>query len=248
MTDMLAFAVETAVSGGKLCMPYFNSTTQVEYKSDESPITVADREVESFIRAQIAAKFPSHGIYGEEEGKAGEQSERWVIDPIDGTKSFISGVPLFGTLLSFEQDGVPQVAVCYLPAMDQVLYAERGKGAFFQGKPTRVQQEVDPAKSVLVMGSPTIFARQGRLDGVMELGQPFLAVRTWCDAFGHAMVAMGRAAAMLDPRIEPYDISAMELIISEAGGQCVNSKGERPGPDAFSFAPQLRDAILRAVG
>lgn len=244
---MLAFAIETAIHAGKSTLETFQKGNTITLKEDDSPVTAADQRAETLIRQAIAKKYPNHGIFGEEEGKSGSQSERWVIDPIDGTKSFVAGVPLYATLLSFEVDDEALVGVCYFPALNELLYAEKGGGCFWQDKSCQVIQKPDISQLVLSLGAPNILRRQGRLDSALELGEKFLAVRTWTDAYGHALVATGRIPAMLDPRVEPYDISALTLIIREAGGKCMNSAGQNPGPDAISICPELEEIVLTAM-
>lgn len=244
MSPLLEFAIHTAVFGGKATLPFFRNT-DIQIKADSSPVTEADREAERVIREEIRKWYPEHGIYGEEEGNAGDQANRWVIDPIDGTKSFMSGVPLFGTLLSFEKDGVAQVGVCYFPATNELLYAERGEGAYYQHQVARVMEVVDPARCMICCGSPTRLREQGKLDAVLDLADGHQGLRTWSDAYGHAMVASGRSPIMIDPRVEPYDISAMSLILAEAGGRCTNYAGGAPGPEAISYSPAMAEWVTQ---
>ena len=142
MSPRLAFAIDAAYRAGRGTLAHFQTGTAVEIKSDATPVTVADKAAERQIREDIARSFPRDEILGEEEGGDATVADRWVIDPIDGTKSFVAGVPLYGTLLSYEVDRKPVLGVCYLPGLDELLWAETGSGAFMNGRPIRVSQRV----------------------------------------------------------------------------------------------------------
>src|SRR5688500_4641563 len=142
MSPRLAFAIDAAYRAGRATLAHFNTGTRVDRKADRSPVTAADLLAEEMIRAGIARHFPGDQILGA-EGGGPARGDRWVIDPIDGTKSFVAGVPLYATLVSFEQEGGPVAGVCYFPALDEMLYAERGAGAFWNGRPCRVSETRD---------------------------------------------------------------------------------------------------------
>src|SRR5262245_13411787 len=129
LRDLLDLAIEAAHAGGKRTLAYFNTGVAVETKSDNTPVTCADREAEQVIRSIISRHFPDHSILGEESGEAkGDPRYKWIIDPIDGTKSFIHGVPLYATLIGLEVDSKPSIGVVYLPALDEMVYAATGMG------------------------------------------------------------------------------------------------------------------------
>ena len=140
MSPRLEFALNAAIKGGKSTLAHFNVGTEVEIKHDLTPVTVADRGAERIIREEIEKAYPGDAILGEEEGETSQSKTRWVIDPIDGTKSFICGVPLYSTLLSYEVDGEPILGIAYFPALNEIVYAEKGQGAYWNGKPCRVSQ------------------------------------------------------------------------------------------------------------
>jgi histidinol-phosphatase len=248
MSPRLAFALETVHLAGRLTLGHFQTDTPVDLKADVSPVTVADREAEAFIRRQIAAFYPADGVLGEEEGgEAGGRGERWVIDPIDGTKSFICGVPLYATLLSFERDGEAELGVCYFPALDDMIYAERGAGAFLNGRPIRVSRKASLERAVLSCGSFGSMKRYRRLDPFLDLSERVLATRTWSDAYGHALVAKGMIEAMVDPIVNPWDISPMSIIVREAGGVFTDLEGNHAlSNDAISSNGLLHDQLLEA--
>lgn len=247
MTPRLAFALDAAVRAGRGTLAHFQTEAAVDLKADSSPVTIADREAEAYLRRAIGASYPGEAILGEEEGLTGVGDARWVIDPIDGTKSFISGVPMYGTLLSYEVDGIPILGVSYFPALDELVYAERGKGAFWNGRPCRVSQRGTVAGSVLSCGSHASMAKHGRTAGLAALAERTMATRTWTDAYGHALVATGRIEAMIDPVLAPWDISAMEVIVEEAGGAFTDFEGQpHPRNCAVSSNGLVHGELLRA--
>lgn len=247
MTARLAFAVETAYRAGRLTLKYFNTGTETLTKADATPVTAADREAEQLIREAIHKHFPGESMVGEEYGEAGSSRTRWVIDPIDGTKSFVCGVPLYGTLIGFEEDGVPVLGVAYFPALDEMVYAERGAGAFWNGRVARVSERATLEGASIACGGHKSMAKYGRVEGLLKLAEQVQATRTWSDAYGHILVATGRVEAMLDPVVNPWDISAIRPIVEEAGGRFTDFAGN-PGPqtEAVSANAALHSAVLEA--
>ncbi len=243
----MEFALDAAFQAGRSTLALFQTGPKVDTKVDRSPVTQADLDAETILRTAIEAAFPGEAILGEEQGLSGEGSSRWIIDPIDGTKSFIAGVPLYATLLSFEIDEIPQLGVCYFPALDEMLYAERGTGAFFNGRPCFVSAEQSLSHSVICIGSLCSLDRHGKLAGALRLSGQALATRSWSDAYGHALVATGRAAAMIDPVVSRWDLSAMSIIVEEAGGVFSDFSG-RKGifEEAVSASAALHATILEA--
>lgn len=247
MDELLAFALNAAKEAGDMTLRYFREDIRVDHKSDDSPVTVADRAAERYLRETISRQFPDHGFVGEEEGTDGNQSERWVIDPIDGTKSFICGVPLYSVLLSYERDGSPVVGVSHFPALGETLWAVRGSGTRINGRECRVSTVNELSRATLCVGSHKSMAEAGRMEGFMKLSYRAMATRTWCDAYGHCLVASGRVEAMCDPKVAYHDLSAVSLIVQEAGGMFTNFAGE-PGifDNALSSNRFLQTQILEA--
>lgn len=249
MSPRLEFALDAVVKAGRGTLAHFQTGAAVELKSDASPVTVADRDAESMIRRMLGNAYPGEAILGEEEGETGtsEGEGRWVLDPIDGTKSFICGVPLFATLLSYEVRGTPELGACYFPALDDLVYAERGAGAFWNGRPCHVSNQMDLEDAVLACGSHRAFADHGRLDGLIALAQRTRATRTWGDAYGYALVATGRAEAMIDPIVHRWDIAAMQVIVEEAGGRFTDFDGKgNPSECAVASNGHLHEQLLGA--
>lgn len=245
----LNFLLETLEGVRTIVMKHFQSGFLVEYKADESPVTLADRQVETFVRDQIANQFPGHGILGEEEGECGSSEWRWVIDPIDGTRSFVCGVPLFSTLLSLELHGEPVIAGVSLPALGELFHAKKGGGAFRNGNPIRVAAEVPMERATLCHGSFKSLRKYGRMPGIERLSDRAAVLRNWGDGYGYCLVASGQTHAMIDPVVAPYDISAPSLLIKEAGGVWSDFSGvDRLATEAIATTPSLQREILEVFG
>ncbi|HVL39390.1 MAG TPA: inositol monophosphatase family protein [Fimbriimonadaceae bacterium] len=247
MTPRLAFALDAAYRAGRRTLAYFYAGAEVLEKEDETPVTAADKEAEAYLRSRIREQYPSEAILGEEEGATGSGASRWVIDPIDGTKSFVAGVPLYATLLSFEVDGEPEIGICYLPALDEMIFAEKGGGAYWNGRPCRVSSTSHLKGSIICCGGHRSMARYGRMNGFLKLAESAMATRTWSDAYGHALVATGRADLMIDPIVHHWDLSAVSLIVREAGGTFTQFDGNPSiGAEAVSSNGLLHTAALEA--
>ena len=245
LAGLLEFAVDAAWEAGRSTLAHFQVGVPVERKADDSPVTIADRDGERILRARIAERFPSHAILGEEYGEAGAHERfRWVIDPIDGTKSFVSGVPLYGVLVGLEVDGVPAVGVCHFPALGETLAAATGLGCYWNGRRTHVSTVTRLEDAALGYSD----ARD--LSDRMGAGWPALAhavriVRGWGDCYGHCLVASGRLDVMLDPAMNPWDCCALVPILQEAGGAFTDWTGavRIDGGDAYSTNGALHAAV-----
>lgn len=251
VSPRLSFALEAVRKAGLSTLEYFQKNVAVELKGDHSPVTIADKNAEQILRDELAERYPGETILGEEQGLTGSGNTRWIIDPIDGTKSFVAGVPLYATLLSYEVEGIPELGVAYFPALDELVYAERGKGCFMNGKPVEVTKRLTTEDGFLACGGPNSMIKYGRWDGFAKLSQRALATRTWSDAYGHCLVATGRIDAMIDPVVSRWDLSAIRLIVEEAGGRFTDFQGGDPfvkgdfGLEAISSNGHVHDEILR---
>jgi histidinol phosphatase-like enzyme (inositol monophosphatase family) len=230
--DLLAFAREMAREAGQIALRHFRGTLAVETKPDRSPVTMADREAEQHLRRRIEERFPAHAILGEEFGGARGGAEfRWLLDPIDGTQSFIRGVPFWGVMVGLERAGEPLLGVVEFPALSEAVWARRGGGAWWwqagDAKPARVSEVQDLAAATLLYTDPRGFALAGRESGFARLRAQVGFERTWGDCYGHALVATGRAEIMLDPLLNEWDASALLPILEEAGGRFTDWTGER---------------------
>jgi histidinol-phosphatase len=228
MNSRLEFALGAVYKAGKSTLAHFQTGVLYTSKTDDSPVTVADIECEKILRIELAKAFPGEAILGEEQGATGNGADRWIIDPIDGTKSFIAGVPTYATLLSYEERGVPILGVCYFPGLDEMVYASLGEGCYLNGRVCCVSQRERLRGSILACGGPGSMMKYGRWDGFAAMTNVALATRTWSDAYGHALVATGRIDAMIDPVVSRWDVSAIRVIVEEAGGTFTDFAGNDP--------------------
>lgn len=228
----LQLAVAAARKAGDLTLSYFQrDDLGVEIKADDSPVTVADRGAEQLLRREIAAVFPSDGILGEEFGEqAGTSGYRWILDPIDGTKSFISGVPLYGTLIGVEHEGRSVVGVIHIPGLGETAYAAKGEGAWYvkgdaAPRPARVSKKPTLREGLFCTSEVRNFERIGRRDAYDKLQAAARISRSWGDAYGYLLVATGRAELMVDPMMHVWDCAALQPVIEEAGGTFTDWNG-----------------------
>lgn len=229
MSDtLLHAAAELARLAGSVAARHFRTGITVETKADGTPVTVADREAEAAAREWLAARFPDDGVLGEEYGESAAQAgRRWVIDPIDGTKSFVRGVPLWGTLVALCERTSVLVGAAYFPAVNEMIVAAPGEGCWCNDVRSHVS-DVDSMTDATVLTTDTRFAgNESRREGWRALaGQAGLA-RTWGDAYGYLLVATGRAEVMVDPVMNPWDAAPFLPIIEEAGGVFADWSGQR---------------------
>ena len=233
LTSRLELAITAGRAAGQLTLNWFLAGVEVERKADQSPVTIADKSAEQLLRQRIADAFPFDAILGEEFGETkGTSGFRWILDPIDGTKSFISGVPLYGTLVAVEHSGQALVGLIYMPALDEGAYAEVGGGAWhFRGQETPRQTFVSTnprlADGVFVTSQIDSFARRNAAAAFERLSQAASITRTWGDCYGYLLVATGRAEIMVDPVMNLWDGAAVLPIIEEAGGTFTDWQGNR---------------------
>jgi histidinol-phosphatase len=248
----LAVALRAADAARMAIMSRYWSGFSVELKADASPVTEADREAEEAIRAVIREEFPQHRITGEELGSEGAGDLTWLVDPIDGTISFVRRIPLFATLIALCDGPETLVAVIDLPALGRRFHAVRGGGAWEGQQRLTVARDFDPATSLVSHGNRFQFEGNGLMPLYERMEREVRLFRSYTDAFGHALVACGSAALMVDPDLQPWDLAAPELLVREAGGRVLSRDGlgPRPGsklvmsgaPAAIAWAEGLLDA------
>ena len=225
--DYLDFAIDAAFEAGRFVLSHFQTRLEVDHKSDASPVTVADRGGEALLRRLIGKRFPAHGIVGEEMGASESDSRhQWILDPIDGTRSFVHGVPLFGVLLALEIEGEPLVGVCYLPALDEMICAGRGEGCRWNGRESRVSSVSSLSEAMVSLTEPGSLDEEHPLFWD-RLKKKAAAIRGYSDCYGHCLVATGRVEAMLDPVMNHWDCAALAPIVEEAGGTFTDWGGRR---------------------
>ncbi len=234
---LLDAAAELARLAGGKAMAHYRPGLAVDWKADGSPVTLADREAEAFARAWLAARFPGDAVLGEELGAAGEPgaARRWVIDPVDGTTSFIRGVPLWGTLVAVMEGGDVLAGAAAFPACSEWIAAARGEGAGWNGARARVSDVASLAGATLT-ATGTRFEDATREARWNALAARAGLVRTWGDCFGYLMVASGRAEVMMDPRLHVWDAAAVMVVVEEAGGAFTDWTGARTAAGAGGIA------------
>ncbi|MCL2005764.1 MAG: histidinol-phosphatase [Planctomycetaceae bacterium] len=266
MQQRLEFARKIAYQAGELTLRYFYANcdgTQklsVENKNDESPVTAADRETEQFLRRQIAESFPDDAVFGEEfPCTEGTNGYRWLIDPIDGTKSFIHGVPLYSTLIGLEKDGRCIGGVIALPALGELVWAGVGLGTWHETqrggakqsepKRCRVSDCADLADATFVVSEVLTFDKVNRQDAYKNLEKRVRLTRTWGDGFGYVLVATGRAEIMLDPLMSDWDAAPLLVILEEAGGRFTDWRGNATifGKEGVGTNGILHEKVLAAL-
>jgi len=247
---LLDFAVELARDAGAITYRHFKGSVVAERKADNSFVTVADREAERYLRASIERAFPDDAILGEEEGeKPGGSSRRWILDPIYGTYSFVHRVPLYGVLLGLEIGGEAVLGVVNLPALDELVYAARGVGCFWNDGPARVSSTKSLSDALLLATDFGTCEQHGFGRAAEILQNQVHARRTWGDAYGHVLVATGRADIMLDPIMNVWDCAALLPILEEAGGTFTDWQGQRTirGGNAISTNGALFESVMTAI-
>jgi histidinol-phosphatase len=248
----LEFGVQTAYEAGRLTLGYFGTeTARPEFKADDTPVTVADREAERLIRARIGARYPKHAILGEEYGEdeGSDPDYRWIVDPIDGTKSFVRGVPLYGVLIGLEIEGVCEVGTAYFPAIDEMVCAATGEGCFRNGRRANVSTTQSLAQGMACHAEAASFEEHGRWEAWLRVVSAAGESRGWSDSYGHALVATGRADLMLDPIMDPWDCGPFPPILREAGGYFGDWSGEETiyAHEAMSTTRALLSEVLRLI-
>ncbi len=253
LQERLEFAREIARHVADEILRYYRADDlEVELKGDSSPVTLADRNAEQLLRERIAERYPDDSILGEEfDDRVGSGSCRWILDPIDGTKSFIHGVPLFGTLIGMQHETDCLLGVCHFPALDEMYFAGRGLGAWQhkgdkEPERIRVSKTASLDEALFCSSSVTGWAEVGRRDAFEDLCEQTRVARTWGDCYGYMLVASGRGDVMVDPQLNEWDCAAILPIVTEAGGEFLDWKGKAKidSGNGFATSPTLKDAVL----
>jgi histidinol-phosphatase len=242
--ELLETAVELVRQAGSLTLEWFGRTSlRVDTKGDGTPVTEADRAAERLLRTELSRRFPADAIVGEEEpDHEGTSGRVWTIDPIDGTKAFTRGVPLYANLLALDDEHGPAIGVVNIPALGEVVAAGRGLGCFRNGEPCRVS------------ATSSVDGSYASTSGLSSWPAPMLErvlatsikLRTWGDGYGYVLVATGRIDAMIDPVVAPYDVAPMRTILPEAGGQFTDLQGidRADGGSGLATNGTLHDTYL----
>ena len=247
--EFVPFIKELAGASGELIQRYYMSGTGVETKADATPVTEADRGAEALMREMIERRYADHGVIGEEYGETRADARyRWILDPIDGTKSFISHCYLFGTLIALLRDGRPILGAIHTPLMQHLIIGT-GREARLNDKPVCVRdcRRVEDA-TLLTTSHWDVFQHQNGA-AFEALARRARMYRTWGDCFGYLLVATGGADIMLDPIVSPWDIMALVPVIEGAGGRITDWQGNDPvrGQSLIASAGPLHDELVRLL-
>jgi len=239
-------AVEAARAAGAIALKYFRGRFEVTLKPDATPVTQADREAERAIVEILGRAFPDHGVLGEEFGGHGSTEVRWIIDPIDGTKNFVRGIPVWATLIGLEERGEITVGVIHNPVTGELYTARRGGGAFLNGERIRVSAIAELGGATLVHAGLGLFREAGRWESFVRLVDATERQRGFGDYSGYGLVAEGKAELYLEVDLKPWDLAPCKILVEEAGGRFSDLDG-RPtiySGTALATNGRLHDAAL----
>jgi len=229
LRPLLDFAIETAYLAGQLTLGYYQTGILPDFKANDTPVTVADKKAEELIRARIEKNFPAHQMLGEEFGYSDAfhgASHRWIVDPIDGTKAFTRGIPLYAVLMGLEIEDKVEVGVAYFPALGEMVAAATGEGCWWNGRRARVSNVSDLTRAYVAFSDPKLFDDYGRRAAWEKIKNATYHRGGWSDAYGYLLIATGRAEVMLDPIMDAWDCAPFPPILSEAGGYFGNWQGD----------------------
>ena len=243
-TLLLEAAQELARRTGTVALRLFKTQLEVEAKRDGSPVTAADRAAEEAAREWLASRFHDDGVLGEELGALRpEAKRRWIIDPIDGTKSFIRGVPLWGTLVAVCEGEQVLAGAAFFPAINEMVAAAPKLGCWWNGSRARVSGQNEIRHATVLTTDERFREAPDKREGWERLAAAAAIARSWGDCYGYLLVATGRAEVMVDPVMSSWDAAALMPIIEEAGGTFSDWKGAR---SAFAGSVVATNAILAA--
>lgn len=233
MSQFLDVALEAVKAAETIIMQYYEQDLAIETKADASPVTIADKQAEQIIRDYILRNFPTHKIIGEEGDKAthGPEDYVWVIDPIDGTKSFIRHHGLFGTQLALMHGDEIIVGVSNVPVLHELMYAEKSEGSYLNGKLVHVSNVNVSDDAYMSYGSVKYFSRLGKTEKLLSFAEQLKWARGIGDCWSYHLLAQGKIEIMVDADIKLWDIAALKVIVEEAGGQVTEIDGSPIGFD-----------------
>jgi histidinol-phosphatase len=242
---------EIADRADEIALKFFRSRDlRVESKTDSSPVTEADREIENTARAFLSERAPSLGVYGEERGETGTQRTRLIIDPIDGTRNFIRGIPIFASLLAVEHEGEVLAGLVSAPALKVRWHAAKGQGAFCGMRRLRVSDISRLSEAQIFHGNLSPATAEFLPPGLLALLSRAARTRGFGDFYQHMLVAEGCGEVAIDPTLKPWDIAALLVIVEEAGGRATNLAGSRSiyGGSLVSSNGRLHGEALAQLG
>lgn len=248
--SLLETVTDLARRAGDITLEYFQTQLDVITKDDDSPVTMADRRTEEFLRSEITRMFPDDAILGEEYGdQSGRSGRLWIIDPIDGTRSFIHGVPIYGVMIGVENEGQVVAGAVSIPALKEIVAAEQGRGCWWNGTRAHVSSVDKLDEALLLTTDIANNYKYGRGKEWEAVSSRAGLVRTWGDCYGHLLVATGRAEVMLDPIMHVWDNAPLKVILEEAGGSFTDYSGKATihAECVISANKHLAPEVLRIV-
>jgi histidinol-phosphatase len=246
----LAFALELADLADAITVERFQADDLiVETKPDQTPVTEADRAVEQALRKRIGEERPGHGVVGEELGADEKGSARWILDPIDGTKNYLRGAPVWATLIALEREGRVEVGMVSAPALQRRWWAMRGEGAFVNGRRIHVSQVAELSDAVLSHASFTAWEEHGLGEQFLTLVRGCWRTRGFGDFWSHVLVAEGAVDLAVEPEVKLWDLAALQVVVEEAGGRFTDLSGAPTpaGGSAVSTNGLLHDRVLATL-
>ncbi len=249
MAEFGPFALRLAAASADIIRHYFRQSYAVELKEDASPVTIADRQAEKVMRDLIAGEFPGHGVVGEEFGRSNPEAEyQWVLDPIDGTKTFVAGSYLFGTLIALVQNGRPILGVIHQPIVGELLIGD-GLGTWLNGRPVHVRDCASIEEAILLTTLHWNVGKYHDGEAFQRLSRRVHRYNNWGDCHGYFLVASGGADIMTDPILNEWDLMALIPIIEGAGGRITDWRGDDPigGSGAVATGGQIHEAVIQAL-
>lgn len=249
-SPLLQLALDAVRAAEPVIMQYYGPNVAHELKADGSPVTPADRAAEEIIRKTISDRFPDHAFLGEEFGTTGSSDHVWIIDPIDGTKNFMTGIPIFGTQIALMRNGELVLGVSNCPALGELCYGEKGNGAFLNGTSVHVSRVNRVADSRVSMSGQNHFQKIGREEGMLRLIHGSTRVRGFGDCWAYHLIASGRFEANVEPQIKIWDIAAAAAIVESAGGRATDIDGSPVTTGIRTFIASnglVHDEIVRMM-
>ncbi len=249
-SPFLQLALDAAKAAEHVIMQYYGPNVAHTLKGDGSPVTAADKAAEEIIRQTITVRFPDHAFLGEEFGETGSSEHVWIIDPIDGTKNFMTGIPVFGTQIALMRDGRLVLGVSNCPALGEICYGEIGTGAFLNDQPIRVSEVDQLAQARISFGGLNYFKKIGREEGLLRLIHGSRRVRGFGDCWAYHLIASGRFEANVEASIRIWDIAAAAAIVEAAGGRATDLDGQPVTKGIRTFIAsngRVHDEIVRMI-
>ena len=250
LKEILDAATDIAERASKIALSYFRQAILIEMKENMTPVTIADKKTEEMMRQELSLAFPGFGICGEEFGEERtDQDLVWTVDPIDGTRSFIKGIPLFGTLLGLLKKGEPIAGIMILPALHETYTAGTGLGTFCNGHQIHASTKNNLESAFISVGDTDCFEASGTQRVLTTILERSELVRGYTDCFGHSLVLRGGLDAMIDPVISLWDVAPLACLIQEAGGQYFSFSGGKTikAKSFVTCGPELKAELMKVL-